>query len=275
MGNLNRNAFMKKNKKPIDSLNRVMARLRDQLGGCPWDIEQTFASIAPYTIEEAYEVSDAIERKDMCSLREELGDLLFQVVFHSRIAEESGYFNFDEVVENIIEKMIRRHPHVFGEEGGRKKEFQLEDWEAQKKKERADKARSRGVNHSILDDVPISFPALKRAEKLGKRIARAGFEWLEIDLVFNKLNEEIDELRLLLEEDGFSQKLIEEELGNILLTIVSLARHMRVDPELALRRGNAKFERRFRFVENQLRNNRKKLEEIEIEEFELLWEKAK
>jgi len=267
---------MKKNKTPIESLKNVMVRLRDKLDGCPWDMEQTFESIAPYAIEEAYEVSDAIERKDMFSLREELGDLLFQVVFHSRIAEELEYFDFDEVVEDIIEKMIRRHPHVFGVDGNQKKEFQLEDWENQKKRERLGKARNRGVDRpSILDDVAISFPALKRAEKLGKRAAKVGFDWSGIESVFNKMDEEIMGLRNELEKDSIIQRKIEEELGDILLTVAGLARHLSVDPELALRRGNNKFEKRFRFMESQLVKQRKKLEDIDLEEFELLWQDSK
>jgi len=265
-----------KEKSPIENLKKVMARLRDPAEGCPWDKEQTFASIAPFTIEEAYEVSEAIERNDIGSLKEELGDLLLQIVFHSRIAEESGQFDFNEVVQIIVDKMIRRHPHVFGEEGVRDKEYHSEEWEAQKSLERFEKARSRGYKSiSILDDVAIAYPALMRAEKLGKRAAKVGFDWPNIDSVFEKIYEEILELRKELVEESISQEKIEEELGDILLSVVSLARHLRVDPELALRRGNIKFEKRFHYIEKQLEKLSKKLENTSLEEYELLWQEAK
>ena len=260
----------------VENLKNVMARLRDPKKGCPWDREQTFASVAPFTIEEAYEVSEAIESKDMASLKEELGDLLLQVVFHSRIAEESGEFDFNDVVKNITEKMIRRHPHVFGEEIERKKEFHSEEWDLQKERERTEKARLRGEDRpSILDDVALAFPALMRAEKLGKRVAKVGFDCLEIDSVFKKINDEIKELQNELEEKIISNQRLEEEIGDILLTVVSLARHLKIDPELALRRVNSKFEKRFRFIENHLAKKRKKLEDTSLEEYELLWKETK
>ncbi len=265
-----------KEKSPIENLKKVMARLRDPTDGCPWDKVQTFTSVAPYTIEEAYEVSEAIECNDIDSIKEELGDLLLQIVFHSRIAEESGYFDFDEVVQVIIDKMIRRHPHVFGEQGKRDMEYQSEEWEAQKKQERYQKARRRGCQFpSILDDVALALPALMRAEKLGKRAAKVGFDWPDIDSVFEKIHEEILELRTELGEEVISQNNIEEELGDILLAVVSLARHLKLDPELALRRGNTKFENRFHYVEDQLEKVRKKPENTSLEEYELLWQAAK
>ena len=265
-----------KDKSPIENLKKVMARLRDPEEGCPWDREQTFTSIAPYTIEEAYEVSEAIERNDIGSIKEELGDLLLQIVFHSRIAEESGYFDFNEVVQIIVDKMIRRHPHVFGEEGKRDIEYHSEEWETQKNQERSEKARSRGdKSPSILDDVALAFPALMRAEKLGKRAAKVGFDWPDIDSVFEKIYEEILELRTELEEESISKNKIEEELGDILLAVVSLARHLRVDPELALRRGNTKFEKRFHYIEKKLEKQSKKPEKTTLEEYELLWQEAK
>ena len=265
-----------KNTTPIENLKTVMARLRHPTEGCPWDRDQTFASVAPYTIEEAYEVSDAIDCKDMSSLKEELGDLLLQIVFHSRIAEESGYFDFDEVAQNITDKMIRRHPHVFGEEGERSKEFHGDQWEEQKKRERTEKALRRGDHTpSILDDVALSLPALMRSEKLGKRAAKVGFDWPDIDSVFEKMNEEIQELKNELEAKTISREAVEEELGDMLLTVVSLARHLQVNPELALRRGSAKFEQRFRFVEKRLAKDGYCLENASLEELESLWQEAK
>jgi len=261
---------------PVENLINVMARLRHPTEGCPWDREQTFSSVAPYTIEEAYEVSDAIERNDMSALKEELGDLLLQIVFHSRIAEESGDFDFNEVAQSITDKMIRRHPHVFGEEKQRTRQFHGDEWEAQKKRERAEKAQRRGDTiPSILDDVALAFPALMRADKLGKRAAKAGFEWPEIEPFFEKINEEILELRNELNEKEISKELVEEELGDILLSIVTLARHLKVDAELALRSSNDKFESRFRFVEKQLAEKGKIPEETSLAEYEALWQEAK
>ena len=261
---------------PIENLKTVMARLRHPDEGCPWDREQTFASVAPYTIEEAYEVSEAIDSKDMSLLKEELGDLLLQIVFHSRMAEESGDFNFDDVAQTISDKMIRRHPHVFGEEGKRSREFHGDEWEAQKKRERVEKAQLRGdVMLSILDGVALAIPALMRAEKLGKRAAKAGFDWTGIETVYEKINEEIRRLQSELEENEISGESVEEELGDILLTVVSLARHLRIDPELALRRANAKFERRFRFIEKQLLKAGQSPENVSLQKLEKLWQEAK
>ena len=260
---------------PIETLKTVMARLRHPEKGCPWDREQTFASVAPYTIEEAYEVSEAIDSKDMTSLKEELGDLLLQIVFHSRMAEESGNFNFDEVAQAISNKMIFRHPHVFGKESARSIEFHSLEWEEQKKSERVKKALSRGIFPSALDDVALALPALLRAEKLGKRAAKVGFDWPEIESVFEKINEEIEELRSELKANGISGESVEEELGDILLTVVSLARHIRVNPELALRLANEKFKRRFSFIEERLAENGQSPENVSLQELEKLWDEAK
>ena len=265
-----------KNKSSIETLKNVMALLRDPKKGCPWDKEQTFESVVPFTIEEAYEVSDAVECKDMDSLKEELGDLLLQIVFHSRIAEELGHFDFDEVVEDIVKKMIRRHPHIFEKKVNRSKRFNSEEWEIQKSKERFEKAKNSGNDFSsVLDNVALALPALMRAEKIVKRASSVGFDWPDMESIFIKINEEINELRHELGKDIIFPKKIEEELGDILLTIVSLARYLNVDPELALRNGNTKFEKRFRFVEKKLAEISKKPEETNLKEYELLWNEAK
>ena len=254
----------------------VIARLRHPTEGCPWGREQTFSSVAPFTIEEAYEVSNAIEHDEIFSLKEELGDLLLQIVFHSRIAEESGDFDFNDVAQSIADKMIRRNPHVFGDKEQRSRGFKVDEWEVQKKLERKDKAVRRGDSTpSILDDVALAFPALMRADKLGKRAAKVGFGWNRIEPYFNKINEKILELRSELDKKETSKKLVEEELGDILLSIVSLGRHLKVDSELSLRKSNDKFESRLRFMEKQLYVVGKKLEEISFAEYEELWQKAK
>ena len=222
----------------IHKLLAVMAALRNPQGGCPWDIEQDFASIAPYTIEEAYEVADAIERGELGELRDELGDLLFQVVFHARMAEEQGAFNFDDVVATIVEKMIRRHPHVFADEEVADAEAQTRAWEALKAKER----KAKGHPQSLLDGVTLGLPALKRAEKLQKRAARAGFDLPEIAPVFDKVCVELE---------GKDVQTLEGEIGELLFACVNLARHAGVDPEQALRSTNAQFVRRFQQMEDE------------------------
>jgi MazG family protein len=254
----------------IDELLRLMARLRAPEGGCPWDLQQTFATVAPYTIEEAYEVADAIERGEMAELREELGDLLFQVVFHAQMASEAGAFGFDEVVAGIVEKMTRRHPHVFGGEQVTDASEQTERWEEQKARERSAKAET---DPSLLDDVPRALPALSRAHKLQKRAARAGFDWPGIEGVFEKVQEEIEELRAELDV-GDSDRLA-DELGDLLFSCVNLARHAGVDPETALRGANAKFERRFRAVEEQVRAGGHRPEELDLEALDAHWESVK
>jgi nucleoside triphosphate diphosphatase len=234
--------------RPLDRLLTIMARLRDPERGCPWDREQHFAAIAPYTIEEAYEVADAIARGDMGALKEELGDLLFQVVFHARMAEEAGLFAFDDVAGAIADKMERRHPHVFGDVQIASAAAQTEAWEEHKAAERRDRAQAAGVSRSALDGVALALPALLRAVKIQNRAARIGFDWPEARPVFDKLAEEIGELRTEFEE-GADDARLEDELGDILFAVANLARKLDIDPESALQRATAKFELRFRRVE--------------------------
>ncbi|MGX6647753.1 nucleoside triphosphate pyrophosphohydrolase [Maricaulaceae bacterium MS644] len=254
----------------IDRLIAVMARLRDPAGGCPWDLEQDFRSIARYTIEEAYEVVDAIERADMADLKEELGDLLLQVVFHSRMAEEAGDFRFEDVADAIAEKMIRRHPHVFGTAQERDSESQTRAWEAQKAAERAAKG---GEDVSVLANVPVALPALTRSEKLMKRAARVGFDWPDVEGVMAKIDEELAEVRGAVAEGDPAQ--IHEEIGDLLATVVNAARKLGVDPEAALRDANAKFERRFRAVEQQLKDKGSSVQEADLDAMEAEWLTAK
>jgi MazG family protein len=227
----------------IDRLLAIMARLRDPARGCPWDREQNFATIAPYTIEEAYEVADAIERGNMTALKDELGDLLFQVVFHARMAEEAGLFAFDDVAEAIADKMERRHPHVFGDVDIASVAAQNEAWEAHKAAER----HASGGGASVIDGVALALPALLRAAKISRRAARIGFDWPDARAVIDKIEEEIDEL--VAEIDEGDRAVLEEEMGDLLFAAANLARKLDIEPETALRRATAKFERRFRQVE--------------------------
>lgn len=253
----------------VDALLGIMARLRDPLGGCPWDLEQTFATIAPYTLEEAYEVADAIQRGDLAGLKEELGDLLLQVVFHSQMASESGAFTFADVVEAICTKMIRRHPHVFGDAKVASAGEQTVAWEEHKRQERA--ARSGG---GVLDDVPMALPALVRAVKLQKRAATVGFDWRERAPIMRKLHEEIGELEEALGAGAPASKLA-DELGDMLFVCANIARHLGVDPEEALRGTNAKFVRRFAHVEAKIAESGRKLGEATLEEMDAAWDEAK
>jgi nucleoside triphosphate diphosphatase len=230
--------------KPIDKLLKIMARLRDPEHGCPWDLEQDFATIAPYTIEEAYEVADAIERGDMAALKDELGDLLLQVVFHARMAEEAGLFAFDDVANAIYNKMLRRHPHVFGDVEIGSVAAQNEAWEAHKARERA----ASGAADSVLDGIALALPALLRAGKVSRRAARIGFDWPDAGAVIPKLAEEIGEIEAEIADGGAKDRL-EDEVGDLLFAAANLARKLDVEPETALRRATAKFERRFRKVE--------------------------
>jgi len=247
----------------------VMAKLRDPNGGCPWDVEQTFETIAPYTIEEAYEVADAIARADQADLKDELGDLLFQVVFHSRMAQEAGLFTYDDVARAITDKMIRRHPHVFADADKRDVESQTAAWETQKAAERAEKGR----DASILDDVPVALPALKRAQKLCKRAARVGFDWPDAARVLDKADEEITELREALNEAD--PEAVAEELGDLLFVMANLARKLDVQAEEALHAANRKFERRFKSIEKALLEQGRSTDETSLEEMEALWLAAK
>ena len=254
---------------PLTRLRAIMAALRDPVTGCPWDVEQTFATIAPYTIEEAYEVEDAIARQDWAELKGELGDLLFQSVFHARMAEEAGLFDLDDVAAAISDKMIARHPHVFGDQSNAKTaDQQVQDWETVKAAERAAKARG-----GVLDDVALGLPALMRAEKLQKRAARVGFDWPDIGHVVDKIAEEARELaeaRATLPQDK-----IAEEMGDLLFVMANLARHLKVDPETALRQANAKFTRRFAHIEAELALRGKRPEDSDLAEMDALWDEAK
>jgi nucleoside triphosphate diphosphatase len=227
----------------VDELLRIMARLRDPARGCPWDLEQTFATIAPYTLEEAYEVTDAIERGDLPGLREELGDLLLQVVFHAELAREQGAFDFAAVVRGISDKLVRRHPHVFGAERLPDATAQSRRWEELKAAEKTAAGRAA----SVLDEVPLALPALVRAVKLGRRAARIGFDWPDADGVRAKLSEELRELDAA--RAAGAPAAVERELGDVLLAVANLARHLGIDPESALRAANGRFATRFRHVE--------------------------
>lgn len=255
---------------PIDRLLNIMARLRDPDGGCPWDQVQTFATIAPYTIEEAYEVADAIERGDLADLKDELGDLLLQVVFHAQIAKDAGDFTFDDVVEAICDKMVRRHPHVFADAAYDSLESQTAAWETQKAAERAAKGEHRS---GVLDDVPAGLPALLRAVKLTKRAARVGFDWPDTASVFAKLHEEIAELEV--EIAAGDKAKAREELGDLLFVCANLARKLDVDPEDALRATNAKFIRRFGAIEKALAGDGRRPDQSTLEEMDRLWTAAK
>ncbi|MEE8187746.1 MAG: nucleoside triphosphate pyrophosphohydrolase [Kiloniellales bacterium] len=256
----------------IERLLHVMARLRDPEGGCPWDLEQSFATIAPYTIEEAYEVAEAIEQGDMAALREELGDLLLQVVYHARMAEEAGRFDFEAVAAGIADKMVRRHPHVFGDEAVETAEAQTLAWEDQKASERA--AKAGGAESSVLDGVTAALPALTRAAKLQRRAARVGFDWPKAAEILDKIIEEIAELKQEM-ADGAGQERVEDELGDLLFAVVNLGRYLGLDPEAALRHANAKFERRFRAIEECFAAQGRRLDETSLEEMEAAWQAAK
>ena len=266
----------------IDRLLNVMARLRDPNGGCPWDIEQTFETIAPYTIEEAYEVEDAVARGNMLDLKEELGDLLLQVVYHSQMASEEPdagrRFVFEDVAAGIADKMIRRHPHVFGDATVESAAAQTRAWEEVKAEERRLKGRDAPAapaeRESLLDDVPLGLPALTRAEKLQKRAARGGFDWPEISQVLAKIDEELGELRAEIASSAATDR-VEDELGDVLLTVVNLARHLEIVPEDALRRANRKFEKRFRAIEQALAKDGRVMRETPLDELEGLWQAAK
>ena len=255
----------------IEKLLEIMAALRDPRTGCPWDLDQDFSTIAPYTIEEAYEVADAIARGDMRGLRDELGDLLFQVVFYARMAEERGEFDFGDIVRGINEKMLRRHPHVFGDDAEREAGLEDGSWERIKAAERAE--RGNEEDNSVLAGIAKALPALKRAQKLGKRAATVGFDWGSRSGVRDKIHEELDEL-----DDAVglrSGDQIEEEFGDVLFAIVNLARHLDVDPEKALVLANRKFEARFREMERAIRDRGEDFREHTLESLDKEWRAAK
>ncbi|MCG4453835.1 nucleoside triphosphate pyrophosphohydrolase [Pseudomonas sp. MMS21-TM103] len=264
----------------LDDLLYLMARLRDPQHGCPWDLKQSYASIVPHTIEEAYEVADAIERGDFEHLPGELGDLLFQVVYYSQLAREEGRFEFAEVIDGITRKLIRRHPHVFvdGDLYGAPDTSRLAEaavkqrWEELKAEERAEKAAA-PEQLSLLDDVPNALPALTRAVKLQKRAAQVGFDWPEALPVVDKVREELDEVLEAMSEND--PQAIAEEVGDLLFVVTNLARHLKVDPESALRAANSKFERRFRFIEQALREAGRAMEDCDLEQLDALWGEAK
>lgn len=250
-------------------LLEIMRRLRDPETGCPWDIEQDFSTIAPYTIEEAYEVADAIEREEWDELKGELGDLLFQSVFHAQMADEKGLFTFNDVADTMSDKMVARHPHVFGDENRDKSaEQQTKDWETIKAAERAGKAQK-----GTLDGVAVGLPALLRAVKLQKRAARVGFDWPDVSHVLAKIVEESHEL--VEARDTLTQDDIEEEFGDLLFVMANLARHMNIEPESALRATNAKFTRRFEKVEAKLAERGKSPEQSDLAEMDALWDEVK
>jgi ATP diphosphatase len=257
----------------IGELIAIMAALRDKDTGCPWDLEQSFATIAPYTIEEAYEVAEAIAAGDMPALCDELGDLLLQVVYHARLAEESGAFVFADVVEAITTKLIRRHPHVFGDASARAAGAAKGFWENAKAAERL--AKGQREPPGVLDGVAAGLPALLRAQKLQEKASSVGFDWNDPKAVLSKLREEIDEIAAELDRAPRQEALIEDEIGDLLFAAVNLARHVKVDPDQALRRGNAKFVRRFAAVEKALAAEGRTPAEASLAEMEALWQKAK
>jgi len=260
--------------RPIDRLLAIMARLRHPTHGCPWDRAQTFGTIAPYTIEEAYEVAEAIETADHGALREELGDLLFQVVFHARLAEEAGLFAFEDVAAAIADKMERRHPHVFGDAPPTSAESLRADWETAKARERAAKAAGTGKPVSVLDGVGTALPALSRAAKIQERAARVGFDWPDVDGVLAKIDEELAEIREAIASGAPSAR-VREELGDILFSCVNLARRLAAEPEGTLREASRKFEARFRAMETALARSGKALQDASLAELEAEWSRVK
>jgi nucleoside triphosphate diphosphatase len=258
--------------RPMDRLVEIMATLRDPNGGCPWDVEQTFATIAPHTIEEAYEVADAIEQNDMDSLKDELGDLLFQSVFHAQMAKELNEFSFDDVVNGVIDKMIRRHPHVFGDQLIKTADEQTASWEDIKATERETKLGA--ADESALAGLTSGLPALIRAEKLQKRAARVGFDWPEVAPIFDKLREETAELQVEIDTEGGEARLT-DELGDLLFVCVNLARKLNIDAETALRGANFKFETRFRHMEGALKGIGCGLKGMELDAMEEVWQATK
>ena len=253
-------------------LLEIMARLRDPETGCPWDLAQDFSSLVPYTLEEAYEVAEAAERGDTADLREELGDLLLQVVFHSRIAEERALFDFESVADAIASKLIRRHPHVFGDTVFESDDERHRYWEESKQRERREKGKP-DVVPSVLGEIPLNLPALMTAQKLQKRAARHGFDWPDIDPVFDKLHEELEELKAACK--AVVQENIREELGVLLFVIANIARHLDVDAEACLRAGNEKFTRRFHHIEKRVADGDKSVSDHTLAELDAWWDEAK
>ncbi|KPA53746.1 nucleoside triphosphate hydrolase [Photobacterium leiognathi subsp. mandapamensis] len=258
-------------KSQIDDLLTIMSQLRDPNRGCPWDLKQNFDSIVPYTLEEAYEVADAIEQKNWNDVKEELGDLLFQVIFYSQLAKEQGLFEFDDVVAGINEKLVRRHPHVFSNVDFADEAAVKQNWEVEKAKERAEKEQ----DSSLLANIPNALPALMRADKIQKRCANVGFDWDELAPVVDKVKEELDEVMDEVIQAVPEQQRIEEELGDLLFSVVNLSRHLNVKPELALQKANKKFEKRFRQVEKNVLEQGKLISQCSLSELDAEWNRVK
>lgn len=255
----------------IQDFIALIAQLRNPQGGCPWDLKQNYDSMIPCLTEEAYEVIEAIEKRDIANLREELGDLLLQVVFFSQLAREDGYFTFDEVLNDVAEKIVRRHPHVFGDVNAADATEALSRWNEMKALEKqGDKKES-----SILDNIPRALPALARAAKVQKRCSKVGFDWNELPPVIEKVREELAEVEAEIDRTSRNQAKVEEEIGDLLFAAVNLARHLHCDPEDALRKANLKFERRFRAVENTVLQQGKSLAEVSLVELDLIWDEVK
>ncbi|QLB13839.1 ATP diphosphatase [Bisgaardia hudsonensis] len=254
----------------IQDFIKTIAKLRDPNDGCPWDLKQNYQTMIPYLLEESYEVVEAIRKNNYGELKEELGDLLLQVVFLSQLASEDNIFNFEDVVHNINEKIIRRHPHVFGTNKANNEIEALENWNTVKSQENKQKGYT-----SILDNIPFAFPALTRAEKLQKRCSKIGFDWNDIKDVFAKVEEELEEVKEELKQPEKVQNKIEEEIGDLLFSVVNLSRHLKCDPEESLRKANIKFENRFRKIEKKLQNSGKSFEETSLVEMDLLWDEVK
>lgn len=258
----------------IEKLKEIMKALRNPAGGCPWDIQQDFSTIAPYTVEEAYEVADAIEREDMHDLKSELGDLLFQVIFHSELADERGLFNFEDVVDQINEKLIRRHPHVFEDEEVQSEEHLAQRWEQHKHDERKDKNEKEKSDDGTFDGIASSLPALKWSHKIQKRAARTGFDWPNIWPVFEKLEEELAELKQEIDQKENHDRIL-DELGDVLFVCVNIAMHLGVDAERALRHGNRKFISRFIGMEQLMQGDGKQFSDLSLEQMEEYWQRVK
>ncbi|MFY9288860.1 MAG: nucleoside triphosphate pyrophosphohydrolase [Alphaproteobacteria bacterium] len=254
----------------IQKLIDVMARLRDPKSGCPWDLEQNFKTIAPYTLEETYEVVEAIEQDNPKAMADELGDLLFQIVFHAQMAKEAGLFTFDDIAKGVADKMIERHPHVFGDRDAKTAEKVLANWETDKAAKRDAQTKAENRTPSVLDGVTTSLPAATRAVKLQKRAARVGFDWTDARDILAKIKEETAELEAEIDKQK-NQDAIEDEFGDLFFALVNLARRLEVDPETALRRTNRKFETRFREIEKRLTAQGKNIAEVSLDEMEKLW----
>ncbi|WP_238741531.1 nucleoside triphosphate pyrophosphohydrolase [Psychromonas antarctica] len=269
--------MMKKNN--LEELLNIMQQLRDPENGCPWDIKQTFDSIVAHTIEEVYEVADAIEQKDFVDLKGELGDLLFQVIFYAQMAKEKNLFDFEDIIDTLNEKLVRRHPHVFAQAEFVDEQAVHANWEAEKEKERILKADADNKGSSVLDNIPLSLPALNRAYKIQKRCATVGFDWVTLPPVIDKIKEEIDEVLAEVNRDDLTaqekQVRIEDELGDLLFANINLVRHLQCNPEQVLRQANIKFEKRFRLVELEVLKQGKQLSDCSLDELEVIWTRVK